>query len=94
MGYKMKENNIKHKLATILDLPKEVILQFPLISLIGNEEIVIQNHRGLIQYTSDIIRLKTIISIIKIEGKNLIIKKITSETIEIKGIVTSLTYEV
>jgi len=81
----MGEENFKKKLANILDLPKEIILNYPLISVNGNEDIVVQNYKNLVEYTSTILRINTFCGILKIEGKNLNIDRITSEDIKISG---------
>ena len=90
----MAEKNIKHKLADYLDIPKEIILDYPLVSLIGNEEVAIQNHKGLIEYTDNVLRLKTALYPIRVDGKNFVIQKITNEYVKISGIIVNIAYEV
>lgn len=82
----------KKQLANTLDLPKELLLDYPLTSFIGNEELMIQNHKGIIEYTSEVIRVKTKIGPLKIEGKHLYINKMSPETLIITGIIRLLMF--
>lgn len=84
--------NIRKKITAILELPKEIVLNLPLISVIGNEEINIENYKGIIEYNEERIRINTSSGIIRIEGKSLHLKRITAESMTINGIITKLEY--
>ena len=83
----MKQKHLKKQLADTLDLPKEILLSYPLISLIGHEELLIQNHKGLIEYTSDLIRIKTKVGALKVVGTDLYINKMSTEDLKITGLI-------
>jgi len=83
---------IRTKLTDMLELPKEVILNLPLISIIGSEEISIENYKGIVEYTSERIRINTSCGVLKIEGRNMILKQITSENMLIKGNILKFEY--
>lgn len=90
----MAKINIKRKLTTALELPKDVMLGLPIITMTGDEEIVITNHKGLVEYSAGCVRLATILGGVKIFGVNLILKEITAETVIIAGKVASVAWEV
>lgn len=81
----VKKSFIKEILTDNLDMPRDVIYNLPLLTLIGDSEIHIENHKGIIEYGSEILRLNTNIGIIKIYGKNITIKEISKEEIMING---------
>lgn len=82
----MWENGgIKKGLAEILELPKDIILDLPKIIMIGNLQIYIENHKGILEYTDNRIRINTKNGILRIIGKNLILKNIVAEEIFIVG---------
>ena len=56
---KKDKPNLKKELSAALEIPGEVILDMPLISLKGREEISVENYRGIIEYSTDKIRLNT-----------------------------------
>lgn len=80
-----KKSNIKSRLSDSLELPKEVTLNIPIIKATGNNDIYIENHKGIIEYSSEMLRINSQIGIIKISGKNLFIKEINKEELFIIG---------
>ena len=81
----IKKPNIKSRLSESLELPKEVILNIPILKLIGKNDIYIENHKGIIEYSNEILRINSEIGIIKICGKDLYIKEINKEELFITG---------
>lgn len=81
----IKRSNIKTRISDSLELPKEVTLNIPILKVTGKNDIYIENHRGIIEYSSEILRINSEIGIIKIIGKNLYIKEINKEEIFIVG---------
>ncbi|MGO1368132.1 sporulation protein YqfC [Senegalia sp. (in: firmicutes)] len=80
-----KIDDLKTNIAEALELPKEIILDLPKITLVGNIQLYIENHKGIIEYTKDSIRINSKAGVIKIVGKNMLIKNIVSEEVIIKG---------
>ena len=76
---------INKKITSILDMPKEVTLNYPKITVLGEESVVVENHKGLIELSQTVIRLNTTMYLLKITGENLDIKSITGDDIEIVG---------
>ncbi|WDC83904.1 YabP/YqfC family sporulation protein [Caloramator sp. mosi_1] len=64
------KNRIKTKISESLELPKEIILNIPFIKILGNDELEIENHKGIVEYSSNVVRLRSSIGIIKIEGSS------------------------
>ncbi|HOJ09006.1 MAG TPA: sporulation protein YqfC [Clostridiales bacterium] len=87
------DKNVKEKLTEVLELPKEVILNIPKMTIIGNKELVIENYKGIIEYGSARIRINTGTGLIKITGNGLNIKEITSEDVIIGGDISSLEFQ-
>ena len=82
--------NIQNKLIEMLELPKEVNLDVPFFSILGNEEVTIENYKTMLEYSENVVKVNTAKGVIKIEGRNLQIKEITGEDIKISGIVTKI----
>lgn len=87
-----KIRNIKNEVSDILELPKEVMLDLPKITSVGNQQLIVENHKGIIEYTSNKIRISVSLGILMIQGKNLYIKTIIKEEIIIVGIIYSLEF--
>ena len=84
--------NIKKKLVNTLELPKEIIFNLPLITIVGNEEINIENYKGVIEYSPEKIRINTECGVLKINGEKLSFKQITAENIIVTGVIQKLEY--
>ncbi|MDP4181976.1 MAG: sporulation protein YqfC [Bacillota bacterium] len=83
---------LKERVTEVLDLPKEVVLDIPKLTMIGNTNLIIENYKGIIEYDLEKIRINTGIGIIRICGCALFIKEITSEDIMVNGKIVSLEY--
>lgn len=94
MGEK-KENNkkeIRERFAEIMALPKEIVLDLPKITMIGNTQIFIENYKGIIEYDSEKIRINTSKGLLKLFGQNLEINTITNEELFITGIIDNVEF--
>ena len=83
----MKKNIRKAKMniTNALELPLDIALDLPKITMVGNLKIDITNHKGIVEYKEEIIRVNTNIGILKITGDSLEIKNIFVEEINIDG---------
>lgn len=84
---------IKEKITDVLELPKEVVLNISKMTMIGNQDLIIENYKGVVEYGSTLIRINTGNCLLKITGRNLCIKEITSEDIKISGQIGSLEFQ-
>ena len=87
-----KQEKVKREVTAALALPKEIVLNLPLITLYGNEELNLENYKGVVEYTDERIRISTSKGILKIEGRNLLLKQVTSENISVTGGIVKIEY--
>ena len=87
-----KKDNIKSNISDILEMPKDIMLDLPKITSIGNLQVSIENHKGIVEYSDENIRVKMRDGIIKISGIELMIKTIISEEIIISGKIASIDF--
>lgn len=85
-----KTSNLKTNISEALELPVEITMDLPKITIIGNQEAIVFNHKGIIEYTSRLIRINSRSGIIKVVGNELEIRNILSEEISIVGIIDSV----
>lgn len=91
MGDKSKKK--KAILVDKLDLPKDVILDVPKIVIIGKEEVTIENHKGILTFETNEIKINTRFGPLTIKGENFEILYIASSTITVSGKFVSIYYE-
>lgn len=87
-----KFNRGKEILVEKLDLPKDVLLDVPKIIVIGRNEVTIENHKGIMIFERDKIKINTNMSPIEIKGSQFEILYIAASTITIKGYFDSIEY--
>ncbi|MCK9216336.1 MAG: sporulation protein YqfC [Firmicutes bacterium] len=87
-----KAYKVVEKLAEVLELPKDIILDISKIIVIGTDSFTIENHKGIVTYCDNKISINTGIGVITIIGKDLIIKSILEEEIIIKGQLSSIEF--
>ncbi len=83
---------IKQRLAKALEISKDMLIDIPRFILNDNNELQIENYKGIVSYDFDEIRLGAKNYTIKIEGENLKINSITDEDILITGKIKSLSF--
>jgi len=68
------------------------MLDSPKLTIIGYNQITIENYSGIIEYTNEKIRIKTSGKAIEIGGERLEIRTITDADILIEGIIKTIQY--
>ncbi|OGO77228.1 MAG: sporulation protein YqfC [Clostridiales bacterium GWB2_37_7] len=87
-----KTYKIKETLSNALELPKDIILDVAKVTLIGSDSITVENHKGILEYNEDQIRVNTGSGVLIIIGSKLNIKSILQEEITITGEINSVGY--
>lgn len=88
-----KINKVKEGLVQKLDLPRDVVLNFPKIIITGDNEITIENHKGIICFEDSEMKINSRVGAITIKGVGLEILFIGGDTITIGGKFKSVVYE-
>ena len=80
------------KIIETLDLPQDLFLGLSNISILGNKEVYISNHRGLLSYGTDEMSVLTKEYQIRVRGKNLNIISYSKEDVTIQGYILGLDF--
>jgi len=89
---KRERDGFRSKISNLFELPKEIVMDLPLITMIGSQELSIENYKSLVEYSDTLVRVNTSSGIFKIEGRKLSLKHLTSESVTITGILTNFGY--
>lgn len=92
----MKEKRRRQKqtrLERVLEIPKEISSNEPKITIIGFNEMLIENYKGILEYQEFYIRISTHIGILNINGFNLNLTEMTSDDILITGKIETIDFE-
>ncbi|GAA0181935.1 sporulation protein YqfC [Clostridium sediminicola] len=88
-----KVNKTREVFAERLDLPKDIVMNLPKISVIGDKEITIENHKGIVVFDENEIKVNSSIGLILIKGRELEILFMENKTLTLKGKFCSIIYE-
>ena len=76
-----------------LDLPEEVDLNVPKFTMLGNTDLLVENHRGILQYNEGLIRLVTADGVVRITGTGLELTEFGSERVLVRGALNGWCFE-
>lgn len=71
--------------ASILDLPQDVVLDLPRITMIGGLQLTVENHRGVLHFSPQLLRLAMDNGELEVTGKDLMIRNIGTEEVYVEG---------
>ncbi|MBM7651681.1 sporulation protein YqfC [Neobacillus cucumis] len=83
---------VRNWMANKMDLPQDVIMDLPRITMIGQIHIYVENHRGLLAFTDKELRLLLKQGQLLIKGKGFVIKTILPEEILLEGKIDQVIY--
>ena len=81
----MKKYSLMHKLADRMELPAENIPLQTLVEVCGYRRVLIENHRGVIGYSRDTIRIRVNYGEIEVSGSCLELNHMSREVMVITG---------
>ncbi|WP_079910545.1 sporulation protein YqfC [Paenibacillus sp. 32352] len=78
--------------AKLLDLPQDLVLDLPRMTLIGNMQLYIENHRGVLHFSNELMRLALNKGSLEVRGKQLVIRAILTEEVFIEGVIEDVKF--
>ena len=81
------------KINEFLEMPEEITTNKPKITILGFEELVIENYKNILEYEEIFIKINTYIGAININGFNLRLKEMTGDDIMVFGKIDSIDFE-
>ncbi|MBR3942643.1 MAG: hypothetical protein IKJ55_04755 [Clostridia bacterium] len=83
----------REKLSEAFDIPKEISMDYPHVTVIGKDQLFVQNGKGIVGYTNTEIHIHTTTYFLKILGTELTIRQMNGEMIEIRGNIQNICLE-
>ena len=88
-----KEREVLGKVVTDwFELPGDLVLDLPKITLLGRNELTIENHRGIIECAPERMRINLARGYLEIQGKDLQIRSLCAEEIQLMGRVDQILF--
>lgn len=92
----MKHNklkSVKQNMVETLELPKDLMYGDSIVTITGRREVLIENYKGILEYTGEYIKIQTENSKTDRLWKKLSIEYYTNEDMKVVGFVKSIEYE-
>lgn len=87
-----RRNGLRERLVSLLELPGDVVLDVARVTLVGSMELVVENHRGLVEYNPDRVVLNLPDGRMTIDGEELRIGFLSPDQLVLLGKVIGLRY--
>ncbi len=81
------------KLDSLLELPREVVSTDVKITILGFNEIIIENYKNILEYGEVLVRINIFEGTINIHGFNLKLEQMTDDDIKVTGKIDSIDFE-
>ena len=91
-GSRQQLNRGKELMVESLKLPRDSVLGDSIITVTGNKDILIENYKGILQYSDELILLQGKNCKIELKGKRLNIVYYTNEDMKISGMIASICF--
>lgn len=89
----IKIKNTRNKIEKLLEIPVEVTTNIPKITLIGFNQLMIENYTGVIEYEEHLVKINSSIGIIIIEGNKMNLNQINENDVLISGAISKIYLE-
>ena len=88
-----KKKSVRNRINKALEVPDEVALKVPKLTILKFEQVLIENYKGILEYQDFFVRIQTYIGIININGFKLSLEEMTTDDLIVKGQIESIDFE-
>ncbi|NPV72822.1 MAG: sporulation protein YqfC [Pelotomaculum sp.] len=92
MAWRDFKKKVKRQFSDFLEIPGDVVLDMPRITLVGNIQLLVENHRGIIEYTPEGVRIGVGEGELAVTGENLALRNIIPDELCIEGVIRTLSF--
>ena len=92
MAWRDLKKKVKQQFSDFLEIPGDVALDLPKIVMMGNIRLFVENHRGILEYSPESVRINTADGELGVTGKELMLKNVLPDEICVVGEIWSLNF--
>lgn len=85
--------SVKENMVETLELPKDLMYGASIVTITGRREVLIENYKGILEYTKEYIKIQTKNAKLTVYGKRLNIEYYTNEDMKVVGFIKSIEFE-
>ncbi|MDD4334819.1 MAG: sporulation protein YqfC [Desulfotomaculaceae bacterium] len=83
---------VKKQFADFLELPGDVMLDLPKITMFGDLKLYIENHRGILEYSTSEVRIGVRDGEVVVVGEGLLLRNVLPDEICVEGKIKTLSF--
>ncbi|HIX31052.1 MAG TPA: YabP/YqfC family sporulation protein [Firmicutes bacterium] len=87
---RFEDRDILERTAQLLDLPVDVVAGFPNLELLGDRQLFLTRHRGILSYSDTAIDVNCGELLVRVRGRGLELLSMTAEEMRIGGVISSV----
>lgn len=91
--YAVRKRKGLQKLARVFELPADLVMDLPRITMLGNQQVLVENHRGIVEYTPSLVKINLSRGQLLVRGAQLTLEHFQAEQVLIEGSVEELRYD-
>lgn len=92
MALRDLRKKVKKQFSDFLELPGDVMLDMPKITMVGDIKLYIENHRGIIEYSTAGVRISVMEGELAVSGEGLTLRNVLPDEICVEGKIKSLSF--
>lgn len=85
MERKRRDNGVLSAVAELFDLPADVVAGLPRMEMVGDRQLYIEHHTGILGYSDTQIDINTAMGVLRLRGTGLSLLAMTGEEVRIRG---------
>ena len=80
------------RMAELFDLPSDLVAGACHLELLGDRQLFLEGHEGILSYGTEQIDISTGALIVRVKGKDLQLRSMTDSEVRIRGIIEAVEY--
>jgi sporulation protein YqfC len=76
---------LKRRLAETLDVPAELLLDLPRVTLLGNLQLEVENHRGILAFSESRLVIGVARGEVEVRGRGLVVARASKTAATVRG---------
>ena len=76
--------------AELFDLPADIVAGLPHLELVGNRQLFLERHTGILGYSEEQIDVNTVSGVVRVRGQRLTLVAMTAEEVRIGGVISAV----
>jgi sporulation protein YqfC len=88
----VKRKRIVRHAVQAMGLPEDVVLGMPRVLMRGDSMLLLENHRGVLEYAPEKLRAITALGMLAVEGESLVLSSLGENDLLLTGTIHSVTF--